>query len=54
MWETTEIEILIRDFDRERFEWRKNTIENGVREFSIRFGLKIELELKEQYRNMRE
>ena len=25
--ETTEIEILIRDFDRERFEWRKNTIE---------------------------
>ena len=27
--ETTEIEILIRDFDRERFEWRKNTIENG-------------------------
>ena len=52
--ETTEIEILIRDFDRERFEWRKNTIENGVREFSKRFGLKIELELKEQYSNMRE
>ena len=47
--ETTEIEILIRDFDRERFEWRKNTIENGVREFSKRFGLKIELELKDQY-----
>lgn len=36
------------------FEWRKNTIENGVREFSKRFGLKIELELKEQYSNMRE
>ena len=52
--ETTEIEILIRDFDRERFEWRKNTIENGVREFSKRFGLKIELELKDQYSNMRE
>lgn len=46
--ETTEIEILIRDFDRERFEWRKNTIENGVREFSKRFGLKIELELKDR------
>ena len=52
--ETTEVEILIRDFDRERFEWRKNTIENGVREFSKRFGLKIELELKDQYSNMRE
>lgn len=31
--ETTEIEILIRDFDRERFEWRKNTIENGCVNF---------------------
>ena len=41
-------------FFRERFEWRKNTIENGVREFSKRFGLKIELELKDQYSNMRE
>lgn len=52
--EQTEMEVLIRDFDRERFEWRKNTIENGVREFSKRFGLTIELELKDQYYNMRE
>lgn len=52
--EHTEMEVLIRDFDRERFEWRKNTIENGVREFSKRFGLTIELELKDQYYNMRE
>lgn len=52
--ESTEVEILIRDFDRDRFEWRKNTIENGVREFSKRYGLVIDLELKEQYFNMRE
>lgn len=50
----TEVEILIRDFDRDRFEWRKNTIENGVREFSKRFGLTIDLEIKDQYSNMRE
>lgn len=52
--ETTEVEILIRDFDRDRFEWRKNTLENGVREFSKRIGLEITLELKDQYSNMRE
>lgn len=52
--EQTEMEVLIRDFDRDRFEWRKNTIENGVREFSKRFGLTIDLELKDQYYNMRE
>lgn len=52
--EMTEVELLIRDFDRDRFEWRKNTIENGVREFSKRFGLIIDLELKDQYYNMRE
>lgn len=52
--EATEVEILIRDFDRDRFEWRKNIIENGVREFSKRFGLNIDLELKDQYSNMRE
>jgi len=52
--EETVVEILIRDFDRERFEWRKNTIENGVRDFSRKYGLNIELELKDQYYNMRE
>lgn len=52
--ENTVVEILIRDFDRDRFEWRKNTIENGVREFSKRYGLMIDLELKDQYFNMRE
>lgn len=52
--EETVVEILIRDFDKERFEWRKNTIENGVRDFSKKYGLNIELELKDQYYNMRE
>ena len=52
--EATEVELLIRDFDRDRFEWRKNTIENGVREFSKRYGLMIDLELTDQYYNMRE
>lgn len=52
--EETVVDVLIRDFDRDRFEWRKNTIENGVRDFSRKYGLKIELELKDQYSNMRE
>lgn len=52
--EKTIVDILIRDFDREGFAWRKNTIENGVRDFSRKYGLNIELELKDQYYNMRE
>lgn len=52
--EETEMEILIRDFGRERFEWRKSTIENGVRDFSKKYGLNIELEMTDQYYNMRE
>ena len=31
--EETVVDILIRDFDREGFAWRKNTVENGVRDF---------------------
>lgn len=52
--EETEMEILIRDFGRERFEWRKSTVENGVRDFSKKYGLNIELEMTDQYYNMRE
>lgn len=52
--ETTVVEILIRDFDRERFGMRKTVLENGVREFSKRLGLSIELEIKDQYFNMLE
>lgn len=52
--EETTMEIWIRDFDRERFEWRKSTMENGVRDFSKKYGLNIELEISDQYYNMRE
>lgn len=52
--EETVVEILIRDFDREKFEWRKSVIENGVREYSQKYELPILLDLKEQYANMRE
>lgn len=52
--EETVAEVLIRDFDRERFEWRKGTIENGVRDFSRKYGMGIGLEMTDQYYNMRE
>ena len=52
--ETTTVSILIRDFDRERFSLRKSVLENGVREFSKRYGLTIDLEMKDQYYNMLE
>lgn len=52
--EETTLEILIRDFDRDRFEWRKGVIENGVREYSKKYELPIGLELKDQYSNMKE
>lgn len=52
--EETVVELLIRDFDRDRFEWRKNIIENGVRDFSRKYGQPIGLEMKEQYNNMKE
>lgn len=52
--EETVVELLIRDFDRDRFEWRKNIIENGVRDFSRKYGQPIGLEMKDQYNNMKE
>ena len=50
----TLLEILIRDFDKERFEWRKDVIENGVREYSKKYDLPVLLEMKDQYANMKE
>ena len=52
--ETTVVEVLIRDFDRERFGMRKSMLENGVREYSKRPGLTVEMEVKDQYYNMLE
>lgn len=48
------VQLLIRDFDRERFGLRKSMLENGVREFSKRFGMSVELEITDQYYNMLE
>ncbi|MEY8592305.1 peptidase T [Butyricimonas hominis] len=52
--EETVLEILIRDFDRETFEWRKGVIENGVREFTRKYDLPVLLDMKDQYANMKE
>ena len=48
------LEILIRDFDKERFGWRKSVIENGVREFSRKYDLPVTLDMRDQYFNMKE
>lgn len=52
--EDTVVELFVRDFDKETFEWRKNVIEAGVREFSKKYDLPIELEMRDQYYNMKE
>ncbi len=52
--ETTEVELLIRDFDSDGFERRKDMIVDGVCEFSKKSGMTVNLELKDQYYNMRE
>ncbi len=53
--ERAELSYIIRDFDREAFEHRKNTITSIVNEFRQTYGEdQIELELRDQYYNMRE
>ncbi|MDR0765834.1 MAG: peptidase T [Odoribacteraceae bacterium] len=52
--EETVLELFIRDFDKESFEWRKSVIENGVREFSRKYELPVQIEMKDQYYNMKE
>jgi tripeptide aminopeptidase len=52
--EETVLELFIRDFDKEAFEWRKGVIENGVREFSRKYGLPVQIEMRDQYYNMKE
>ena len=52
--EETVVELYIRDFDKEHFEWRKNVIENGVREYSKKYELPIKLEMRDQFYNMKE
>ncbi|MDQ0200969.1 peptidase T [Neobacillus ginsengisoli] len=53
--EQTKLYYIIRDFDREKFNQRKTTIENVVNELQAKYGKdNILLELKDQYYNMRE
>lgn len=52
--EETVLDILIRDFDKEHFEWRKRIVENGAREFSRKYDLPVKLEMKDQYANMKD
>ncbi|MFD1884759.1 peptidase T [Paenibacillus wenxiniae] len=53
--ERAELSYIIRDFNREAFEHRKNTMTSIVNEFRQTYGEdQIELELRDQYYNMRE
>ena len=53
--ERTEIEYIIRDFDKDGFEERKKLMENTVEKINYLYGKgTLELKLKDQYYNMRE
>jgi tripeptide aminopeptidase len=53
--ERTEIEYIIRDFDKEGFKERKRVIENAAEKINYLYGKgTLELTLKNQYHNMRE
>lgn len=53
--ETSEIEYIIRDHDREIFEEKKKLINQLVDEFKLRYGGRtVSLEMNDQYYNMRE
>lgn len=50
----TEVEIEICDFDKERFEWRKSRIQNGVYEYTKKYDLPIEYSTVDKYYNMKD
>lgn len=53
--EKATVELIIRDHDREKFEQRKQIVRECAEKLNGRYGEKrFELEIKEQYRNMRE
>ena len=52
--EKTELECIIRDFDKSNFNARKNFIENLIRETRQKFNCEIDLQIQDQYYNMRE
>ena len=53
--EKTTVDFIIRDHDAEKFEQRKQTVRDIVERLNDKYGEKLfELDIKEQYRNMRE
>ncbi len=53
--ENTTVEFIIRDHNSELFEQRKQIVKDCVAQLNEKYGEKLfELEIKEQYRNMRE
>ena len=51
----TELEYIIRDFDKDNFESRKNHMRKIVKEFQSKYGEEnVLLELNDQYYNMKE
>lgn len=53
--ETTEVYYIIRDFDRDQFEARKQTVQQFVADMQKEYGTEnVQLELNDQYYNMRE
>ncbi|GGD56869.1 peptidase T [Muriicola marianensis] len=52
--ENASMELIIRDHDREKFEERKQFLNLLVQEFNQRHPQAVDLELKDQYYNMRE
>lgn len=51
----TELEFIIRDFDRGNFEKRKSLLEGVIRDLNLQFGEQVaEITLKDQYFNMKE
>ena len=52
--EVAEIELIVRDHDREHFEARKQLLKDIVKKLSHKFGDCIDLNIENQYFNMRE
>ncbi len=52
--ELAEAELIIRDHDREKFEGRKALLEKLTEKTNATYGNTVELEIKDQYYNMRE
>ena len=52
--EESEIQYIVRDHDKDKFEYKKQLFEEAVHFINKKYGSIVELELKDQYYNMRE